>query len=107
MSTTAAVLALAVAGFACVHPDDPEQRRWFQSEPCAQPMRHDPLPAAPFVREFPGVGVDATWEIGTPAGETTRVRWKRQDRWIRVSPNDKFIVIRHSNGTGRTVRPGR
>jgi hypothetical protein len=62
-------------------------------------MRHDPLPVAPTVREFPGVGVGAGWEIGTPAGETTRVR---DERWIRVSPNDKLIVIRHSNGTGRT-----
>jgi hypothetical protein len=104
MSTTAAFLALA--GFACVHPDDPEQRRWFQSEPCAQPMRHSPLPAAPFVREFPGVGVDVTWGIGTPAGEGSTVRWHR-GHWVRVSPNDKFIVIRHSNGTGRTVRPSR
>ncbi len=99
MSTTAAVLALAA--FACVHPDDPEQRRWFQTEPCVQPMRHAPLPAAPLIREWPGVGVDAGWPIGEPAGETTRVEW---GRWVRVSPNDKLIVIRHSNGTGRTVR---
>ncbi len=101
---TPAAAALLAAAFACVAPDDPEQRRWFQPEPCVAPMRHDPLPTGPTIREFPGVGVDAGWPIGEPAGETTLVRWERRHR---VTTDDKFIVIRHSSGTGRTVRPGR
>ena len=66
----AALLPLAAhAGYACLDHADPEQRRWFQTEPCAPPLVHRPLPDAPVIIEAPrlpdgwGVGGGSQWPV--------------------------------------------
>ena len=81
-------------GQSCVHPDDPEQRRWFQAEPCVPPMVDMPLPPQPTIRVF--IDDTPSWvpEGSWPATDGGRVY--RRHHWhghshrglaVRVSPN--------------------
>ena len=78
-------------GQSCVDPADPEQRRWFQDEPCVPPMVDMPLPPRPTIR----VLIDDTpsWERpGWPATDGSRVYRGHHGHphaglAVRVSPN--------------------
>jgi hypothetical protein len=69
LSLALVAAASAHAGYACLDPADPEQRRWFQTEPCAPPLVHRPLPDAPLIIEAPrlpdGWGADSgsQWQV--------------------------------------------
>ena len=102
------IATTAHAGYACVDPADPEQRRWFQEAPCGPGFRHQPLPSAPLIREAPrlpeGAGRDAggrSWQVrGFDERGRTVGDWARQGTAVPFISTDSVRVTGPRGGRG-------
>lgn len=109
-----ALLALtagaAHAGYACVDPADPEQRRWFQEQPCVAPLAHKPLPDVPVIVEAPRI--PDGWGLGSAGSEWQVVGYDERGRvvgrWVEAGTSRPWISTDAVRVTGpRGGRGGR
>lgn len=93
---------VAHAGYACVDPADPEQRRWFQTEPCAPPLVHRPLPDAPLIVEAPRL--PDGWGSGSAGSEWQVVGYDERGRvvgrWVEAGTSTRFVSTEAVRVTG-------
>lgn len=91
--TLALAAGTAHAGYACVDPADPEQRRWFQTEPCAPPLVHRPLPDAPLIVEVPRL--PDGWGSGSAGSEWQVVGYDERGRvvgrWVEAGTSRPWV----------------